>query len=72
MDIRQAKRLKLDENASTYTLRRTAEAASSLSSNVAERNKLLVQQVQCTIDQNAMNLFEKAGSRYPTLTDRYF
>ena len=72
MGTKQAKKLKEDENARAYTLRRTAQAASSLSSEVDKRNKLLEQQIQCTIDQNALNLFKESKSRNPALEDRWF
>lgn len=69
---KQAKRLRADEGARAYTLRRTAEAASSLSTDVGERNKLLSQQVQCIIDQNDLSLFKEVGDREPALANRYF
>jgi len=72
MDTKQAKRLKVDDNIRRYTLRRIAKAATSLSTNLAKRNKLLVQQIECTVDQNALNLFKEARSINPTLADRYF
>ena len=72
MGTKQAKKLKADENVRAYTLRRTAQAASSLSSEVDKRNKLLEQQIQCTIDQNALNLFKESKSRNPALEDRWF
>ena len=72
MGSKQAKNAKADENTRTYTLRQTAEAALSLSSDVAERNKLLAQQIQCTADQTAITLFKEAGNRNPSLVDKYF
>ena len=60
-----------DQNLREYTLRQTAAAATNLSSNLADQNKIAKEQNDRLADQTTLNLFEFAQKTNPSLASRY-
>ena len=71
MGSKQAKKTKADENLREYTLRRTAGAATNLSTDLAYRNEIAKEQNDRLADQTALNLFEFAQKTNPSLASKY-
>ena len=71
MGSKQEKRTKADENLREYTLRRTAVAATNLSSNLAYGNIIGKEQNDRLADQIALKLFEFAQKTNPYLANKY-
>jgi hypothetical protein len=71
MGSKQAKKTKADENLREYTLKRTAAAATNLSSDLAYRNKIAKEQNDRLADQTTLNLFEFAQKTNPSLARKY-